>query len=87
MFTKRGNGPWPLAVHLLEKGRQEGIKDVNVYNFVLKASPLLPPALPALQSLNLPTTDSFALPLVLSCITNGAPAGKKVPFACPPGPE
>ncbi|CAM9917771.1 unnamed protein product [Pylaiella littoralis] len=36
MFTKRGNGPWPLAVHLLEKGRQEGIKDVNVYNFVLK---------------------------------------------------
>eukprot|EP00903_Cladosiphon_okamuranus_P019949 g18333.t1 len=36
MFPKNGNGPWWLAVHLLEKGRQGGIKDVKVYNIVLK---------------------------------------------------
>ncbi len=38
MFSSKGNGPWWMAVHLLEKGRQEGIKDVKVYNVVLKAS-------------------------------------------------
>ncbi|CBJ29283.1 conserved unknown protein [Ectocarpus siliculosus] len=36
MFASNGNGPWWLAVHLLEKGRQNGIKDVKVYNTVLK---------------------------------------------------
>ncbi|CAM9748373.1 unnamed protein product [Ectocarpus sp. 12 AP-2014] len=36
MFCSNGNGPWWLAVHLLEKGRQNGIKDVKVYNTVLK---------------------------------------------------
>ncbi|CAN0191471.1 unnamed protein product [Scytosiphon promiscuus] len=36
MFSSRGNGPWWLAVHLLEKGRQEGIKCAKVYNVVLK---------------------------------------------------
>lgn len=36
MLSSKGNGPWWLAVHLLEKGRQEGIKDVKVYNAVLK---------------------------------------------------
>ncbi|CAM9693882.1 unnamed protein product, partial [Ectocarpus sp. 8 AP-2014] len=38
MFSDNGNGPWWLAVHLLEKGRQNGIKDVKVYNTVLKAT-------------------------------------------------
>ncbi|CAN0492971.1 unnamed protein product, partial [Ectocarpus sp. 12 AP-2014] len=38
MFSGNGNGPWWLAVHLLEKGRQNGIKDVKVYNTVLKAT-------------------------------------------------
>lgn len=42
MFSRKGNGPWWLAVHLLEKGRQEGIKDVKVYNVVLKVKQ--PPA-------------------------------------------
>eukprot|EP00752_Nemacystus_decipiens_P008835 g7885.t1 len=36
MFSSKGTGPWWLAVHLLEKGRQEGIKDVKAYNVVLK---------------------------------------------------
>lgn len=46
MFSSKGNGPWWLAVHLLEKGRQEGIKDVKVYNIVLKASRPPPPHFP-----------------------------------------
>ena len=37
MFTHKGRGPWRLAVHVLEKARKEGIKDVKAYNAVLKA--------------------------------------------------
>ena len=37
MFSHKGGGPWRLAVHVLEKGRNEGIKDAKAYNAVLKA--------------------------------------------------
>lgn len=38
MVTSSGGGPWRLAVHVLEKGRQDGIKDVKAYTVVLRAS-------------------------------------------------
>lgn len=44
MVAPKGGGPWRLAVHILEKGRVEGIKDVKAYNVVLKARPRGVPA-------------------------------------------
>lgn len=42
MFSHKGGGPWRLAVHVLEKGRKEGIKDAKAYNVVLKARIRIP---------------------------------------------
>ncbi|CAM9808957.1 unnamed protein product [Ascophyllum nodosum] len=36
LVPSAGGGPWRLAVHVLEKGRKDGIKDVKAYNVVLK---------------------------------------------------
>lgn len=36
LITATGAGPWRLAVHMLEKGRMDGINDVKAYNVVLK---------------------------------------------------